>query len=211
MFHARLASARGCLRGGLARAYAAGMCSKRMAFLALVLVGCGDSTATPSPDAFVPPPPADAGIDARTDPCDVHVAPSADDQTTVQTALIDATEGSTICFDPGTYTFTDELSLIQKGVTLRGPADRDSYAILDFAGQQTGGNGVSVVGDDFTMQDLTIKDPPGDGVRVENSKGVTLRRLRVYWSDGASPGGGEGGYALYPVTSENVLVEDCNV
>src|SRR5689334_2814291 len=67
------------------------------------------------------------------------LAPGDDDQTAVQTALIEAQPGSTICLGAGTFSFTTELSLDVDGVTLSGAGQ--GKTILDFSGQDTGGNG----------------------------------------------------------------------
>jgi parallel beta-helix repeat protein len=78
--------------------------------------------------------------------------------------------------------------------------------ILDFAPTTTQVNGVDVVGDDFLIQDLTVQDSPKDGIRVEASNGVVFRRIRSTWTTPADST--NGGYGIYPVKSENVLVED---
>jgi parallel beta-helix repeat protein len=171
--------------------------------------GCGESAdngkdaGAPVPDA----PQADASA------CNVRIAPSDDDQRRVQTALIDTPAGSTICFDAGTFRFTDELTLTSRGMTLRG----SSTTVWDFRDQRTSArNGLLVTGSDFTIEDFTIKNTPGDGVRVEGAERVTFRKLRVSWDpDALRPDeagvGRSGAYAVYPVTSSKVLIEDCEV
>src|SRR5688500_2341377 len=87
-----------------------------IAIALLFAPACGESSdngkdaGAPVPD----PPQADASA------CNVRIAPSDDDQRSVQTALIDTPAGSTICFDSGTFRFTDELTLTSRGMTLRG-------------------------------------------------------------------------------------------
>ena len=165
----------------------------RLPLLALLALGaaCGDDTEA-------------QGQQAQT--CAVTLAPSDDDQTNVQTAFIQAAAGSMICFADGTYRFTDELSLTVPGITLRGVGDA---VIFDFAEQQAGGNGLNVTGDDFTVENLTIKNSPGDGIRVSDADGVTFRNLRVSWDAGSVTE--NGAYAIYPLGCTNVLVEDCEV
>jgi parallel beta-helix repeat protein len=158
-------------------------------------------------------PGLDAGGDGGVRPCDVHITPSDEDQMRVQTALIDTPAGSTICFDAGVYRFTDQLTLTSRGVTLRGTAD----TVWDFRGQRVSArNGLLVTGSDFTIEDFTIKNTPGDGVRVEGADRVTFRKLRVSWEpDALRPDDGgvgrSGAYAVYPVGSSKVLIEDCEV
>ena len=149
-----------------------------------------------------------AGESARKPPaeCTTRVDTSADDQTTVQTALIQAQTGDVICFDDGRYDFTDELSLSVDGVKIRGTFNG---AVFDFSEQVTGANGLSVTADDFTMESLTVRDTPGDGVRVTGATGVTFRDVTVEWTAGSVTS--NGAYGLYPVSSVEVLIEDCEV
>ena len=171
--------------------------------------GCSDSGDGGTPDGGAP------GVDAQGDAsaCNVRIAPSDDDQRRVQTALIDTPASSTICFESGTFRFTDELTLTSRGMTLRG----SSTTVWDFRDQRPSArNGLLVTGSDFTIEDFTIKNTPGDGVRVEGAERVTFRKLRVSWDpDALRPDeagvGRSGAYAVYPVNSSKVLIEDCEV
>ena len=159
----------------------------------------------------------DSGIPIRdggdASPCTVSIAPSGTDQTTVQTALIETPAGSTICFESGVFRFTDELTLSSRGMTLRGTPT----TVWDFRDQRTSArNGMLVTNGDFTIEDFTIKNTPGDGIRVEGVEGVTFRKLRVSWDpDALQPDEAgvarSGAYAVYPVISSKVLIEDCEV
>ncbi len=146
--------------------------------------------------------------EARKPPaeCTTRVKTSADDQTTVQTALIDAQPGDVLCFDDGRYTFTDELSLSVANVKVRGTF---GGAVFDFADQVTGANGFSATGDGFAMESLTVLDTPGDGVRVTGATGVTFRDVTVQWTAGSITS--NGAYGLYPVGCSQVLIEDSEV
>jgi parallel beta-helix repeat protein len=154
------------------------------------------------------------GMDAAdASACDVRIAPSDEDQTRVQTALIETKAGSTICFESGTFRFTDQLSLSSRDMTLRGTPT----TVWDFRDQRASArNGLLVTGSNFTIEDFTIKNTPGDGVRVEGAEKVTFRKLRVSWEpDALRPDEGgvarSGAYAVYPVMSSKVLIEDCEV
>src|SRR5688572_14837044 len=96
----------------------------------LLLCACGDGT-----------------TDDRV--CTTHVGPSSDDDTAVQTALIEAEPGDTVCLDSGTFTFRGEISLSVNDVTILGLGKTET--ILDFAMQDLGGNGLRVTADDFTI------------------------------------------------------------
>ena len=110
---------------------------------------------------------------------------------------------TTIVLGAGTYKMTNQLTLRSKGAHLIGQSIEKT--ILDFGGATTQGNGVDAIGDDFLIQDLTVLDVAKDGIRVEASKGVVFRRIRATWT---TPGSSSNGaYGIYPVKSQNVLVE----
>jgi parallel beta-helix repeat protein len=138
--------------------------------------------------------------------CDVLACPSDDDRATLQRLLIETPADSVICFNAGTYSFDDELSLATRGITLRGAEDG---VVFDFAAQTAGANGMSVTGDDFTIENLTLQNSPGDGIVVTGAENVVFRNLTVRW-DG-EPSSDNGAYAIYPVQCRNVLVEHCTV
>lgn len=149
------------------------------------------------------------GDDQTTDPCDLTVVPSSDDQNNVQSALISVGEGQTLCLAAGEYTFTAELSLDVDGVTVRGAGMEET--VLNFAGQEVGAgaNGMKVSSDGVTLEDFKVLDTPGDGIRVDDTNDITFRRVWVSWSEEESLE--SGAYGLYPVGCEGVLVEDCRV
>jgi parallel beta-helix repeat protein len=124
----------------------------------------------------------------------------------LQTQLIDAKPGDVIKIPAGTYFFDRPLSLdgIPR-VTIQG-AGRDK-TILSFLGQKAGAEGLKITADSVTIQDLTIQDTKGDAIKVQDSKNVTMRRLKTTWSGGAKAS--NGGYGLYPVACKGVLIEHC--
>jgi parallel beta-helix repeat protein len=134
----------------------------------------------------------------------VVIEPGPNAQDDLLTALIDAGEGDTIYLAEGTYDFDMPMSLNGvDGVTLRGAGmDR---TVVSFAGQTSGGQGILVQANDFTIEDITLQDSPADLIKFEGANGVTIRRVKTEWSGGSDPG--NGAYALYPVQSENILIE----
>jgi parallel beta-helix repeat protein len=147
------------------------------------------------------------GVD--TSGCDVALAPSDDDTSAVQTALIEATSGSTVCLCPGNYSFENELSLTVPDVTVRGLGATRDDVVLDFAAQVAGDDGFSVTSDGFTIERLSIKNSPGNGVVVTGAENVTFRDLHVSWDAGSVTE--NGAYAVYPVKCSKVIVEDCEI
>lgn len=147
------------------------------------------------------------GLD--TSSCAVALEPGDDDTEAVQQALIDAQSGDTICFCPGTYSFERELSLNVPDVSLVGLGASREDVVLDFASQTVGDDGVTVTSDGFEIRRMWIKNTPGNGIVVSGADGVAFRDLKVSWDAGSVEE--NGAYAVYPVKSRNVIVEDSEV
>ncbi|MDQ3035975.1 MAG: right-handed parallel beta-helix repeat-containing protein [Myxococcota bacterium] len=154
----------------------------------LALGGCGDEG-----------PPAG---------CDRFVSPGGDDQTNVQLMFEEAQDEETLCFRAGTYSFTDPIAISRHtGVTIRGAGATRDDVVLDFQTQTAGEKGLNVTSmDDVLIENLTILDATGDNLFVTGSDGVTIRNVRSGWV--TRPIEARGKYAIYPVQSTNVLVED---
>jgi parallel beta-helix repeat protein len=148
--------------------------------IALALAGCGE-----------PAPPAPVG--------DASYAPR------LQQQLLDAKPGDVIEIPAGRFAFDRSLTLRASGITIRG-AGMDK-SVLSFKGQKAGAEGLLVNGDDFLIEHLTIEDSKGDGLKISESKNVTMRGVKVQWTGG--PSTKNGAYGLYPVKTTNVLIEDC--
>jgi parallel beta-helix repeat protein len=153
---------------------------------------CGDDGTTPP-----------LACEGPNGPC-IEIMPGPDVQVEAQTALIEAVPGDIIFFHAGIYEFQSDLSLDVDGVTVRG-AGMDA-TMLSFAGQVSGAQGMLVTADDFIIEDLAIEDAAGDGLKVEGTTGVTIRRVRAEWTNG--PNQDNGAYGLYPVQCSDVLIED---
>lgn len=157
--------------------------------LALAASGCGSG---------------DEPCEGPNGPC-IEIDPGPNAQTQAQEALINAVSGDIILFNKGTFDMTLGLSLDVAGVTIRGRGM--DKTILSFANQTDGAEGILVTADDFTIEDIAVEDTVGDAIKVEGASGVTFRRTRAEWTNG--PDSGNGGYGLYPVQCQNVLIEDC--
>lgn len=117
--------------------------------------------------------------------------------------LLDARPGEVIELPEGKFSFDRSLSLAVDGVTIRGKGlDK---TILSFKDQVAGAEGLLVTANDFTAEDFAIEDTKGDGLKVNQGKNIVIRRVRVEWTGG--PKTENGAYGLYPVQSENVLLE----
>jgi parallel beta-helix repeat protein len=157
-----------------------------LAAAALVLAACGGDAAPEKPG----------------------IQPGADDQATVQQALIEVKDGGTVELGTGTFHFTGELSIRGvKNLTVKG---QGTGTVLDFSGQTSGANGIAAENaDGIVFTRFVVEDTTGDGIRVEKSAGVTFRDVKVSWTAGSDTG--NGAYALYPVHASDILVEGCEI
>jgi parallel beta-helix repeat protein len=139
--------------------------------------------------------------------CTATVSPSADDQTTVQAMFVAAKSGDTLCFAAGTYSLTDPLDLRSlDGVTVRGTGAAPGDVVLDFAGQTAGAKGINMVSmTNVVVANLTLLDATGDNLFIESSTNVTIHKVKSGWL--TRPIDARGRYALYPVSSTNVLID----
>lgn len=132
-----------------------------------------------------------------------HVEPGEGAQERLQEALIIAAPGDIVEMGEGVFALTDGLSLDVDGVTLRG-AGMDK-TVLDFAGQQGAGEGLLVTSDNVILRDFAVRDSKGDGIKSKGADNIVYHRLTVEWSGDPKPT--NGAYGVYPVESENVLVD----
>ncbi len=143
-----------------------------------------------------------AGCDGGASATSETMGP-ADYEKALRTALETATPGTVITIPPGKHPMTRSLVLNTSGVTIRG-AGMDN-TILSFAGQIAGAEGLLVNASDFTIEDLAIEDARGDALKVNEGKNIAIRRVRTEWTRG--PNTENGAYGIYPVQTENTLIE----
>ena len=133
------------------------------------------------------------------------IQPSPNAYEEIQEALILAQPGDVVRLTAGRFLLADSLSLDGDGVTLEGEG-RD-VTILDFTDQLSGAQGLSVTSDNVRLLDFGIENAKGDAIKVKGSKNIHFIRVRTEWTNG--PDSKNGAYGLYPVESENVLIDDC--
>ena len=170
-----------------------------------------------TPDVGTDTAAPDAGTDMPEGPpdppyadCTATVWPQATPRETfemLQNAMFDVEPGGIVCLADGVYDLEEEISLDTPQVEVRGQSQEGT--ILDFAGQIEGANGLSATSDDVVFSTFTVRNTPGDGIRVTGANGVTFRNVTVTWSGG--PQTTNGAYGLYPVQCQNVLIEGCTV
>lgn len=122
----------------------------------------------------------------------------------LQEQLLDAKAGSVIDIPAGHYHLARGLSLRTDGVTIRG-AGMDK-TVLSFKDQVSGPEGLLVNANDFTIENLALEDTKGDALKINQGRNITIHGVRVEWTGG--PRTTNGAYGLYPVKTQNVLIED---
>ncbi|MEZ5945450.1 MAG: parallel beta-helix domain-containing protein [Hyphomonas sp.] len=136
-----------------------------------------------------------------------QVSAEGDFAASLQLALIEAKPGDTILMPEGTFAFTTGVSLDVDDVVLSGAGQNKT--ILDFSGQTGAGEGLLVTSDDVTLTDFSIRDTKGDGIKSKGADRITYQYLTVEWTGG--PLATNGAYGVYPVESEDVLVQNVTV
>ncbi len=153
-------------------------------FLCLVAAACGQQSSQSQPKGLSA---ADAAF-----------------QKQLQEQFLDAKPGTVIEIPAGKHALDRVLTLRANGVTIRG-AGTDS-SILSFKNEISGPEGILVYGSDFTIENLSIEDTKGDGLKINDGENITIRGVRVAWTGG--PQTSNGAYGIYPVSSRNVLIEN---
>ncbi len=164
---------------------------------------------TPAPDSAPEeePAPVPESDEETADSEDgvVTFSPGPDVQKQVLEELILAQPGTIIQFEEGVYEFTDGLSLTVDDVTIRGRGM--DKTILSFRNQEAGAEGLYITSKNVVVEDLAIEDTKGNAVKSLKADNIVYRRVRTEWTGG--PKETNGAYGLYPVSSKNVLVEEC--
>ncbi|MFK8050209.1 MAG: parallel beta-helix domain-containing protein [Halioglobus sp.] len=182
--------------------------------LVTVLSACSDSgerTPTVVPDEVNEPVQPAAPVDSEFPEYTVLPVEAGDDfEVRLLEALITASPQTIIELPSGVYDFAGELSVSVDNIVIRGTGtDAENGTVLRFDNQTTGSQGILATGDNIVIEDLAVENTPGDGIKITGSNGVTIRRVRMEWTNG--PDENNGAYGLYPVQTRNVLIEDCEV
>lgn len=130
-----------------------------------------------------------------------------DFQKRYQLALIQAQVGDVIELPAGKFFLTNTLSLEGKQhITIRGKG-KDS-TILSFQNQQDGAEGIRVSNcANITLEGFTVQDAKGDAIKTMHVKDIRFLQVRAEWT--GTPGPQNGGYGLYPVQCDGVVIDAC--
>ncbi|MEN8852892.1 MAG: parallel beta-helix domain-containing protein, partial [Candidatus Arcticimaribacter sp.] len=118
-----------------------------------------------------------------------------------------AKDSSVIELPEGHFLFSQSLSLDNKThLTIKGQGM--DKTVLSFKGQTSGAEGIKITNSqNITLEDFAIEDAVGDNLKISESDSVVMRRIRSAWTGEVSVQ--NGAYALYPVLSTNVVIEEC--
>lgn len=125
----------------------------------------------------------------------------------LQERLITAADGEEILLPEGKFDFKRELSLADlSNITIIGKGK--GKTILSFKGQIEGAQGMLIKNvKGIKLEGFSVLDSKGDAIKVQGCENVIMRDLEASWTSGKSSS--NGAYGLYPVSSKNVLMEQC--
>ena len=136
---------------------------------------------------------------------EIILYPNQNSEEEIQEALILLEPGDILTLSEGIFSFEDSLSLDIDNVTVRGYSS--DKTILSFKGQLAGAQGFLVTSSKVTLKDFAIEDAKGDALKVIGADGIYMINLRTEWTNG--PDSNNGAYGLYPVESNDVLIDGC--
>lgn len=125
----------------------------------------------------------------------------------LQTQMIMVEDGETIRLPEGRFSFKGSLWMDgKKNITIRGAGKDKTF--LSWKGQTDGAEGLKITNSEgIVLEDFTAQDAKGDLIKTQHVKGLTFRRVRAEWT--GEPKETNGAYALYPVQSSQILIEEC--
>ena len=123
------------------------------------------------------------------------------------TDFIEVENNSTIELPEGSFTLEVSLWIDGKeNVVIKGKGM--DKTILNFKNQLSGAEGIKITNSiNITIADLTVQDTKGDGIKAQQVNGIIFRNVKTEWTRGAHTK--NGGYGIYPVQCDQVLIENC--
>ena len=194
-----------------------------------VLPACGGSSGGGDDDTNTADPGDGSGSAGRI----FTIEPGEDATADALSAFYQAGSGDTIEFACGFFEFDTGL-LLQNTENVKIVGCGRDATVLSFRESDTA-EGLSISNvRGITVEDLTVADTPGDGIKIKSSDYVTYRNVRTMWSSQGNPVTADsypasmqyacpetiyepttyepspdnGRYGIYPVESSNILLEN---
>ena len=124
-----------------------------------------------------------------------------------QTKLILTESGDVLEIPEGTQNLLGTLSLEGKENIIISGKGMD-ISILSFAQQEDGAEGLKIINcKNIQLEHFTIQDSKGDGIKVQDTDGITFVNVKTEWTKG--PNSKNGAYGIYPVQCRNVVIDSC--
>lgn len=131
-------------------------------------------------------------------------------------AMIQAESGAVIVFPEGRFKLSDTLTFdadsdgdgnAVSNITILGYGK--DKTILDFS-ESGGGDGIFIQnGVNVTIKDLAVYEAANNGIKFKDTNGIHIQSVATVWEGALDEN--NGAYGLYPVESENILIEDSYV
>ena len=122
--------------------------------------------------------------------------------------LTEDPNGKTFSFGPGTFSFTNTIPLADiDNLTIKGSGINDTY--FDFSNStSTTGEGIAAIDcSNLLFCGFTIQNTNGgNGITARNITGLRFDGVGIVWPEISSD---NGAYGIYPVESDDVIVENC--
>jgi parallel beta-helix repeat protein len=184
---------------------------------AFLLASCGGSSSSGFLGIGGSLPDTDSGVPPQTRDDGLCIAPDTNARDKILTRLFQARSGDVVLLCEGRFEMSTGLLINSKrGITLKG-AGMDK-TILNFANSDSAEGINATLSNGLVLEDFTVEDTPGNGIRVFRSDYITMRNVRARWHDAAgrnekdpgyTPRPEVGAYGLYPVETRHVLMEGC--
>ncbi len=170
----------------------------------IALMGCGsdDETSTDHTDSgFALPENA------------IYVSPNAEDGTDITeefiTAVTDISPDTVVVLPKGNFLISSTINITDaNGITITGHGINSTK--LDFS-TSSGNDGIFFDGGNgLTIRDLGVYEVPKNGIKADGVNGIHFTYTAAVWETPLAAETADtenGAYGLYPVSSENVLME----
>lgn len=141
----------------------------------------------------------------------LYVSPDAVDGSDLKdaiiTALTDIPDNAVIVLPKGSFVVSSSITVTDAtGITITGYGMEETK--LDFSTAPDDDGFKLAGGNDITIRDLGVYEAPKNGIKADGVNGIHITYTSAIWETDLEEGGNNNGaYGLYPVSSQNVLMD----